>query len=170
MPKLNPADYISPLHINGLSGRVLRLPAPPKKTREILLIYGHHASLERMFGIAEDLNQYGSVTMPDLPGFGGMNSFYKIGMKPTLDNLADYLAAFIKLRYKRSKITIIAVSFGFVVTTRMLQRYPHLTSKVNLLVSAVGFSHRDDFNFSRGRYLFYRSIAAVFSNRLGAAF
>jgi len=123
-----------------------------------------------MFGIAEDLNQYGPVTMPDLPGFGGMDSFYKIGMKPSLDNLADYLAAFIELRYKRSKVTILAVSFGFVVVTRMLQRYPQLVGKVDLLVSAVGFSHRDDYTFSRSRYLFYRAIASVFSHRLSAAF
>src|SRR3982751_3045218 len=96
-------DYIRPLEMNGLTGRMLHMPAPKNKKRDILLIYGHHSCLERMYGVAEDLNQYGAVTMPDLPGFGGMDSFYKIGMEPTLDNLADYLAAFIKLRYKGKK-------------------------------------------------------------------
>ena len=95
----NPSDFITPLIINGLHGRVLHIDATKKTAAnlEILLIYGHHASLERMFGIVEDIAQYGNVTVPDLPGFGGMDSFYKIGEKPTLDNLADYLATFIKL-------------------------------------------------------------------------
>lgn len=80
MPSVNkePADYILPLYMNGLSGRVIRLPAPPEKKREILFIYGHHASLERIFGVAEYLNRYGAVTVPDLPGFGGMDSFTKL--------------------------------------------------------------------------------------------
>lgn len=163
-------DHIRPLEINGLNGRMLYMPAPKNKKRHILLIYGHHSSLERMYGIAEDLNQYGDVTMPDLPGFGGMDSFYKIGMKPTLDNLADYLAAFIKLRYKDKKITIIGMSFGFVIATRMLQKYPKLESKAELIVSAVGFCHRDDIIFTRPRFLFYRYSAAFFRHKLPAMF
>jgi pimeloyl-ACP methyl ester carboxylesterase len=80
-----------------------------------------------------------------LPGFGGMQSFYKIGKQPTIDNYADYLAAFIKMRYKRRRLVIIGISFGFVVATRMLQRYPELVSKVDFVVSVAGFMHRDDF-------------------------
>jgi pimeloyl-ACP methyl ester carboxylesterase len=105
--------HIAPLHVNGLNGRLLRLPAPKNKNREILLLYGHHSSLERMSGFAEVMNRYGAVTMPDLPGFGGMDSFYKIGEKPTLDNYADYLASIIKLRYKRRRVTIVGMSFAF---------------------------------------------------------
>ncbi len=160
----NPADFIMPLSMNGLNGRMLYLPAPPRKKREILMIYGHHASIERMFGLAEDLNKYGAVTLPDLPGFGGMESFYKIGEKPTLDNLADYLAAFVKLRYKRRRVTIIGMSFGFLVATRMLQRCPELAKKVDLVVSMVGFVHYDDFKFSRKNYLLLRYSAGLLSN------
>ena len=86
------------------------------------MLYGHHSSLERVYGLAEDMSQYGNVTIPDYPGFGGMDSFYKIGMKPTLDNLADYLATFVKLRYRGKKVTIVGMSLGFVIATRMLQR------------------------------------------------
>ena len=164
------SDYIKPLNMNGLRGRMLYLPAPKGIKRDILLLYGHHASIERMYGVAEDMNQYGSVTMPDFPGFGGMDSFYKIGYKPTLDNLADYLAAFIKLKYKNKKITISAMSFGFVVATRMLQNYPKMTKNVELLISVVGFCHRDDLTFSKSRYSFYRYTATVFSRRLPAIF
>lgn len=156
--------------MNGLKGRMLRLSPPPKKNREILLIYGHHASIERMFGIAEDLNQYGGVTLPDLPGFGGMQSFYSIKEKPTLDNLADYLAAFVKLRYKRKKVTIIGMSFGFVVAVRMLQKYPELIHKVDMFVSIVGFSHYEDFKIKRYVFLMLKTGARICSNKLMAAF
>ncbi|MDB5186315.1 MAG: hypothetical protein JWL85_838 [Candidatus Saccharibacteria bacterium] len=167
---LNPADFIAPLYMNGLQGRMLRLPAPANKKREILLIYGHHASIERMFGLAEDLNQYGAVTLPDLPGFGGMESFYRIGHKPTLDNLADYLASFIKLRYKRKRLTIMGMSFGFLVVTRMLQKYPELVNKVDMVVSIVGFAHKDDFKFSSRNYWLLRTGGAIFSNPVAAWF
>src|ERR1700741_1092962 len=121
-----PADHIVPLYINGMNGRMLHIPGPAHTKREILFIYGHHSTLERWWGLVQDLNQYGTVTMPDLPGFGGMDSFYRIGQKPTIDNLADYLAAFIKMHYKKRKFTIAGLSFGFLVATRMLQRYPEM--------------------------------------------
>lgn len=159
--RLDVADYIVPLYMNGLYGRMLHLPAPTNKKREILVVYGHHASIERMFGLAEDLNQYGAVTLPDLPGFGGMQSFYQIGEEPTLDNLADYLAAFVKLRYKRKRVTLIGMSFGFLVITRMLQKYPELTRKVDLVISIVGFAHYEDFKFKNTTYTAFRLAAKL---------
>ncbi len=166
-PLSNPADYIVPLNINGLEGRMMHVPVEPetKQPREILLIYGHHALLERWWGLVENLNQYGSVTMPDLPGFGGMDSFYKIGIKPDADAFADYLAAFIKLRFKRKRITIMAVSYGFVIVTRMLQKYPELTKKVDLLVSIVGFVHKEDFVYTPFQIGFYRRATRMFATR-----
>lgn len=161
----NPADYIKPLNINGMDGRMLHLPAPKRKNKDIMFVYGHHSSLERWWGVMEVLNRYGSVTMPDLPGFGGMDSFYSIGQKPTIDAMADYLAAFIKLRFKRKKIVLVGMSFGFVVATRMLQRYPELNAKVSMLVSVVGFSHHDDFNFTKTRYLSFLTLARVLQHR-----
>ena len=116
-----PADYILPLHMNGLSGRMLRIE-PPKNTKlEILFIYGHHASLERYFGVGELMNRHGGLTVPDLPGFGGMDPFYKIGEKPTLDNYADYLASIINLRFKNKRFIVAGYSLGVVIITRMLQ-------------------------------------------------
>jgi pimeloyl-ACP methyl ester carboxylesterase len=152
--------------MNGLQGRMLRMPPPTGKKREMLFVYGHHSSLERWWGVMQDLNQYGGLTMPDLPGFGGMQSLYKIGEKPNVDTLADYLAAFVKLHYKRRRVTIIGLSFGFVIATRMLQRYPDLVKRVDLVVSVVGFSHHDDFAFSRARYRFYVAGARLLSGRL----
>lgn len=164
------ADYIVPLNMNGLQGRMLHMPPPKNHNREILFVYGHHSSLERWFGIALNFNKYGAVTMPDLPGFGGMDSFYKIGEKASVDNLADYLAAFIKMRYKHKHVTIIGMSLGFVIATRMLQRYPDLTKKVDLLVSLAGFVHKDDFTFTSRRHSLYLAGARFFSLPLACSF
>lgn len=150
-----PADYIVPLYINGLNGRMLRMPVPLDYKREILFVYGHHSTLERWWGLIQGLNDYGAVTVPDLPGFGGMDSLNKIGEKPTLDAMADYLAAFVKMHYKRRRFSIAGLSFGFIVATRMLQRYPDLANKVDIIVSVVGFAHRDDFMFTPARHKGY---------------
>lgn len=156
-------DPITPLSINGLQGRMLHIPAQGKRNKEILLVYGHHSSLERMASLAEALSRYGSVTVPDMPGFGNMHSFYKIGKQPTIDNMADYLAAFVKLRYKDRPIVIIGLSLGFAVATRMLQKYPKIADQASLVVSYAGFTHHDDFVFSRrkrkGFYLITRFLS-----------
>jgi len=164
-PAKSSADYILPLDMNGLKGRMLRLPARGKHRREILLIYGHHAMLERWLGLAENLNSYGNVTMPDLPGFGGMENFHKVGTKPTIDAFADYLAAFAKLRYRRSRFTIIAVSYGFVVATRMLQRYPDIAKRTDALISLVGLMHTDDLDFEPLTKKAFRGFARVLATR-----
>lgn len=164
MPK-QPIDYIVPLNMNGLQGRMLRLPARRKTSKEILVVYGHHAMLERWWGLIENLHHYGNVTMPDLPGFGGMDSFRQIGVKPGLDQFADYLAAFIKLRYRHKRIKIVGISYGFVVATRMLQRYPELVKQVDLLVSAIGFAHYDDFRYTTTRRRLYRLLTWAVAHR-----
>ncbi len=149
------AKYIEPLHVNGMSGRMMHLPPKSSQNREILMIYGHHSSLERWWGLAQNFNDFGAVTMPDLPGFGGMDSFYTSKKHATLDNYADFMASFIKLRYRRKRVSIVGISFGFLVATRMLQRYPELGNKVDVLVSAMGFMHSNNFKFSPARYRFY---------------
>lgn len=159
----DPNDYIVPLNMNGLQGRMMHVPAPKNRSREILIVYGHHALIERWWGLVQNFNEYGSVTMPDMPGFGGMDSFAKIDRKPTLDNYADYLAAFIKMQYRRRRVTIVGISFGFVVATRMLQRYPELAKKIDLLVSIVGFMHKDDFIPSARAQRIYRILARLFA-------
>lgn len=162
--------YIEPLFVNGLRGRMLRLKSATHPEKEVLMVYGHHASLERMFGLAEVFADYGNVTMPDLPGFGGMDAYYKIGVTPSIDTLADYLATFIKLRYRKKKVKIVAMSLGFVIATRMLQRYPELHNKVELLVSLVGFTRHDDTILSKTQTRTYWVLAHVFRHRIPAWF
>jgi pimeloyl-ACP methyl ester carboxylesterase len=166
----DPADYILPLYMNGLQGRMLRMPARGRRKREILFIYGHHTSLERYFGVAEFLNRYGTVTIPDLPGFGGMEPFNKIGEKPTLDNMADYLASFIKLRYKNKKFVLTGYSLGVMIFTRMLQKHPEIAKKVEMVISVGGFAHKYDFKFKRRNYWLMRLTASFFTYLLPAAF
>ncbi len=161
---------IQPLNINGLKGRMLRIKSSSSSKREILMLYGHHASIERVYGLADEFSQYGNITLPDLPGCGGMDSFYTIGMKPTLDTMADYLATFVKLRYNRKKVTIIGMSLGFVIATRMLQRYPELQKKVDVVVSMVGFTRKDDFKVSQRVGNLYWVFGQVFKRRIPAAF
>lgn len=166
-------QHIEDIEVQSLKGRMLRIPQSNggTKSREILLLYGQHASIERMSGIAEVLSQYGRVTVPDLPGFGGMPSFYKVGSEPTLENFAEYLVAFIKANYPSdTKLTIIAMSFSFMVVTRMLQMHPELVSRIDLQVSFVGFLHRDDFHAPRPYYWTWRAIAKLFGGAIGVAF
>ncbi len=161
-------ENIQPLDMNGLKGRMLRLPAAKKKfkNQEILLLYGSHASIERVYGIAEFASSYGNVTVPDLPGLGGMDSLAKNGQTPDIDGLADYLAAFIKLRYKRKKVTILAISLSFAAVTRMLQRYPDLRKKVKLLVSLAGFSNKNDFMIPKNRRRLYILGTRIFDGKI----
>jgi pimeloyl-ACP methyl ester carboxylesterase len=168
--RTKPADFIVPLNINGMQGRMLRLPPPDGKKMELMYVYGHHSSLERNFGVAEYLNKYGGVTVPDLPGFGGMDSFYKIGRKPTLDDMADYLAAFIKLRYKKRRFHLTGLSMGFMVITRMLQKYPEIAKQVDLLVSFAGFVNKDDFRYKKRTYYTFRGGTWLFSRKLPSGF
>lgn len=164
----DPAQYLLPLYMNGLSGRMLRMPANRSKKQEILFVYGHHSSLERVFGVAEFLNKYGGVTIPDLPGFGGMESYYKIGEVPTLENMADYLAAFIKLRYKNKRLTIISTSLGFLIVTKMLQKYPEIAKKVDLVCSIAGFTNRLDFGFKPFTSQSFRYLTSLLSGPISS--
>lgn len=165
-----PNKYLSTVLIDGLSGRVLDLPSKSNKKTKILFIYGHHSSLERWWGLMQALSNYGDVIMPDLPGFGGMDSFYKIGKKPTLDNFADYIKTFIYQHFKDEQIVIAGMSFGFVVATRMLQKYPEMKNQVKLIVSIVGFSDTSDFTLKPLRKFVYINASRILTLKPASAF
>jgi pimeloyl-ACP methyl ester carboxylesterase len=154
---MNIADYTKPLVIDGMHGRVVHIAASKKGQPEIVFVYGHHSSLERWWGISQAFAPFGAVTMPDLPGFGSMDSLYKIGKTASINNLADYLAAFMRQRYDDGrKAILVGMSSGFVIITRMLQRHPDLTKNVSKLISLFGFAHKDDFRLTpKARVLSY---------------
>jgi pimeloyl-ACP methyl ester carboxylesterase len=157
-------QFISPLTINNLRGRMLHIPGPHPTSREVVFVYGHHSSIERWQGMMELINERYTVTMPDLPGFGGMESLYKIGKPATLDNLADYLAAFMRERYKTGqKVTLVGMSLGFAVATRMLQRHPDITDNIDKLVSLFGFASASDFDVPEKRRRLFLHASKAFS-------
>lgn len=162
--KKDAAEYILPLNMNGLNGRMVKVPSKSKThKREMLFIAGQHTSIERISGLVEYLSNFGNVTSPDLPGFGGMDAMYEVGRKPTLDNMADYLAAFVKLRYKNKRLSIIAVSYGFAVVTRMLQKYPEIVKKIDLLVSISGIVNKSDFRWKRRNIFIMKNSSRLLS-------
>lgn len=159
---------IEPLTVGGLSGRVLRAEQAGVKPKPILLVYGIHSSLERMNSMAEFLSDYGQVVLPDLPGIGGMDSFYKVGLSPSFDAYADYLYAFLRLNHStdRQPITVVGMSFGFLVVTSMLQKYPQSRPWIKTVISFVGFGSSQDFKAYRNPL--NRYISRLFSTRAGS--
>ncbi len=155
-PTKIPASYIYPIYVSGLTGRMLRLPPKKGKTKEILVVYGEHSSLEQIYKLCQQFNKYGGVTAPDLPGFGGMKSFYRIKETPNLDNLADYLAALIKLRFNRRRLTIVGLSFGFSLSVKMLQKHPEIAKRVDLVVGINGHVHHEDIKLTKPNFLVMR--------------
>ena len=92
----------------------------PKKTKKrFVVLHGLHASLERMYAVSQLIYEYGEVYQPDLPGFGGMDSFYKIGRVPNYDEYADYLYTFLKSQKLTENIWFFANSFSAQILTRM---------------------------------------------------
>lgn len=161
-------DYIEDIEINGMRGRMVNAPAlnPKAKNVNILFVHGHHSSLERLAGVAELLTEYGNFCLPDMPGFGGMEHLYKVGLKPSIENLADYMAAFIKLQYgSRKKVVLVGYSMGFLVVTRMLQKYPELNKQIVDIMAIAGFVHRDDLKFTAARRRFYVVSAHIMGSR-----
>lgn len=140
-----PEDQLEPLSVDGLNGRLLKIPAVHGSDQQILLIYGIHSSHERMYTMAKFLSNYGTVTLPDLPGIGGMDSFYMRSRRPSIDLYADYLYTFLKIRGLNQNVKVVAMSFGFLVVTRMLQRHPDSRTWFESVISFVGFGRSTDF-------------------------
>jgi pimeloyl-ACP methyl ester carboxylesterase len=123
-----------------------------------------------MYSTAKFLSDYGEVYLPDLPGIGGMNSFYTIKMTPTLDNYAHYLYSFLKLKKLDKNIEIVAMSFGFMVVSRMLQLYPDSQKWFNHVISYVGFGRSSDFKNFKLKKRYYTPVNKIFSTKIGSIF
>ena len=166
------ADHVYDLEIDGLKGRCWRAPAIYEEMAgsTLLVAYGHHSSLERTRGLAQYMRRFGRVVIPDLPGFGGMDSFYRSGRKPTLDNYADYFKACFDTELERGRpVVLVGFSFGFLVVTKFLQKYPEYRSSVRAVVAVVGFAHRDALEFSPSRRRLYISLAKIIRTKSGSA-
>jgi pimeloyl-ACP methyl ester carboxylesterase len=154
------------LRINRLKGRFFR--ARSDKSREILIVYDIPMNLEQIIPLANAMTEYGNVTAMDLPGFGGMSSFYAIKKKPTLANYAGYLAAFIKLRFKRRRLTIVGIGIGFSIITQCLKQYPSIAKRVDTLVSIDGLLDKTDLRLNPSERFTLNAKRRLQSTRLAA--
>lgn len=137
-----------PYVFKGLRGRYGHwLASEPKAKRTFVLLYGQHATLERIVGIVEVLRQYGDVYMVDTPGFGGMDSPYKIGRTPNLDFYAEHLNNFVDNYIPKARqITFMGISYGFQIVTKTLANYPDICKRTEVAISFVGFVSYKDFD------------------------
>lgn len=168
MKNLSIADqYTTSINLAGLVGQIMYIPAGGHKNHNILIVYGHFGTLSNYLGLAKDLAKYGNVTVPELPGFNNHQSLYKIHDKPTIDELAEYLATVVNYRFRKRKVTIVGVGFGGVIITRMLQRHSSIARKVNTVISIDGMAHHDDLNsLSSHKRRLYALLFRAFSWRL----
>ncbi len=162
-----PEQYLSQIQINGLNGRCVQVPPnnDEHSDREFIFFYGHHGSIERVYAFAEYLADYGKVTIYDVPGLGGMDSFYKVGKKPTLDMYADYLQALFKVHNKSKHTTVVGMSLTFTMLTRTLQKYPETVKYFDNVVSFVGFASYKNFKFKKSTFLLGKYVSLLLTIR-----
>lgn len=102
----------------------------------VVLVYGHHSTLERWLPLARELTRFGCVWIPDLPGFGGMDE------EPdscNLDMYADHLAEFVSAVVGGGPLLLCGGSFGFVVIKEAVGRHRNLAMSSLGVVSVGGF-------------------------------
>lgn len=145
LPVNIPAKNIKLLSINGMHGRMVHIN---NKDSDKLIIYIHglHTMAERHYSLCEYFADYGTVYAPDMPGFGGMDSFYSIGLEPSYENYADYILTFIKSLNipKDKKLCLIGLSFGTQVMIKLLQRHPEIAERKPQLLSLGGIASYKD--------------------------
>jgi hypothetical protein len=168
MKNISIADqYTTSINLAGLVSKIMYIPAAAHKNHNILMVYGHFGTPSNYFNLANDLAKYGNVTVPELPGFNNHQSLYKIHDKPTIDELAEYLVTVVNYRFRKKKVTIVAIGFGVVVVTRMLQRHSAITKRVAIVISIDGMAHHDDLNsLSSAKRRLYAVLFRVSSWRI----
>jgi len=143
------AEYYKPYVYKGLRGRYMHMPAKnPEARRTFVVLYGQHATLERVEPVVEALTEFGDVYAADYPGFGGMDPSFKLKQYPSLHFYADYIKQFIdEIIPENRKLTLLGISYGFQLFTETLNQHPELNERVEEVVSFVGFVHHEDFHF-----------------------
>ncbi len=164
---------LRPYEFLGLKGRYGHWAANNTDAkRTFVLILGQHATIERGRPIVEALQEFGDVYIADNPGFGGMESSYKVGRYPDLTFFGEHVRHFIEnYTDQNRKLTIFGISFGFQVAVEALHHYPELSERVEDVVSFVGFVSHHDFHitFSYSAGLIY-ILANIGRTWLGSEF
>jgi pimeloyl-ACP methyl ester carboxylesterase len=163
-----PPKNIRPLLINGLHGRTIHIEGDQRKV--IVYIHGLHTLAERHYSLCDYLSDFGEVYGPDMPGFGGMDSFYKVGLEPTYDNYADYIYTFIKSLSVKSdqKLCLVGLSFGSQVMIRLLQKYPDIVEMNPQVISLAGIGSFEDIRTLRAFKAFVIPFSMLCSTKYGS--
>ncbi|MDQ3065225.1 MAG: alpha/beta hydrolase [bacterium] len=141
---------VEPYIFNGLRGRKAYSPAQNRSSKNFLIVYGQHVSIERLEPMIKFLSNYGNVYLFDNPGFGNMEPSYKLGKPPTLDFYSDHIKnIFDNELPKDKKFHIVAISFGMQVVTHFLQKHPKYQKRVDIVISFVGFIHHKELSIPR---------------------
>ena len=152
-----------------MHGRMLHLPKQKAgHDRSFVVLHGQHHSIERFYSIAQYLNQFGEVYMPDLPGFGGMDSFYAVGKHPSYDAYADYVHSVMQQCQLGRRVWLVGASFGSQVMTRTLQRHPEIQTVVEQAVAIAGLVGKRDFRVSWSFRAKLFPLIYISSTRIGA--
>lgn len=159
-------EHLKSISIMGIESRLLDIENV-NYDKQFVLLGGQHTSIERMYAIAQFLGDFGSVKLIDLPGFGGVDSFRKIGKKINLDNYATYLHQFI-VKNDLKDFDFFATSFSSIVVTRMLQMYPETQKRVRRVILFVGFSSGEDFSIRQPQKTLINILITLTSNPVGA--
>ncbi len=146
---ISPFNHIDSIYLNGLDGRFIYYPSKQNPRNNILVVYDIDSNIEKWWGLVIALSRFGNVTMMDLPGIGGMDNFYKIKKLPSMINYGNYLASFIKLRFRRKRLHLIGIGYGVAIITAMLQQNDDLVGKIISVNSINGYIHHDDFIVSK---------------------
>ncbi len=133
-----------------MEGRELEVRDARPRNRKILLVGDPGMKIEDITSFAQELGIFGDVLLPDLPGLGGMQSFMKIGQKPTLANYSAYLASYVKLRF-RNDFEIVTLGDSLPIVIGMLQRFPSVAARTKQLVALGGHIHYHDLKMSYGK-------------------
>lgn len=147
MKQLISDGHIKQYIFHGLKGRYGHWPANSTSAkRTFVIVYGQHASIERTMSLVEALKEFGDVYIADNPGFGGMESSFKIGQYPDLELYAKHLVNFIDKHVTHGRqLTLFGISYGFQIISETLHRYPRLYPRVEDVVCFVGFVQPSDF-------------------------
>jgi pimeloyl-ACP methyl ester carboxylesterase len=140
------SGQISEYKFLGLRGRYGHWQAKSSAAkRTFVIVYGQHASLERLSPIIELFRRYGDVYAADNPGFGGMEPSYKIKRRPDLKFFADHLGHFVNTYVpKNRRITFVGVSLGFQIITEALNKHQGIQLRTEQLISLMGcISHKE---------------------------
>jgi|GEM_PF-2882175 len=160
-----------PYIYKGLKGRYVHFEATSKNARRtFVIVYGQHATLERIEPILRAITRYGDVYAVDNPGFGGMDAAYKIKEYPDLKFYSGHLEHFISEYIPKDRqLTLMGISYGFQIITSMLGNNKQLCKRVELAISFVGFVSYDDFSMPLSYTIFLKYFMSnVGRTRFGA--